>query len=58
MIRSPCIAKCGLNENDICMGCGRTAVEIGLWIRYTDEQRLEIITRLQKDKLDAREQCD
>ena len=53
MMLTPCVRLCKLDENNICVGCGRTAVEIGTWNRYTDEQRLEIITRLQKDKTDA-----
>jgi len=31
MIQSPCIAKCGLNDDDMCMGCYRNLDEIVAW---------------------------
>lgn len=45
-IESPCISICRLDENDICVGCFRTAREIGEWLSYSDEKRTEIIKRL------------
>ena len=31
MIQSPCVAKCGVNDKDICMGCYRSIDEIVGW---------------------------
>ncbi|NRD74760.1 DUF1289 domain-containing protein [Shewanella sp. VB17] len=36
MIQSPCIAKCGLNDDDMCMGCYRNLDEIVAWSRADD----------------------
>lgn len=42
---TPCVGICRLKEK-VCIGCGRTVVEITNWSRYTDEVRLEIYNRL------------
>jgi predicted Fe-S protein YdhL (DUF1289 family) len=30
-IDSPCVRNCCLNDDDICLGCGRTLQEITRW---------------------------
>ena len=46
---SPCINNCKLNEvTDICEGCGRTIKEIMQWTFMTDEERKEIIKRVEE----------
>ena len=45
-IASPCMGVCTLGPNDICIGCLRTAGEIGDWLKYSDEQRQQIISKL------------
>ena len=30
-IDSPCVRRCTLNDDDICIGCGRTLGEIAAW---------------------------
>ena len=48
-IISPCTNACKLDdEQNICIGCGRTTKEIIHWIVYSDEQRLEIMKKLPK----------
>ncbi|MEO1889344.1 MAG: DUF1289 domain-containing protein [Cycloclasticus sp.] len=42
-MESPCIRMCTLNEQDICLGCGRRLVEITSWTSYTEKERVEII---------------
>lgn len=42
-VRSPCVSVCALDENDICIGCQRTADEITRWSQMTDEERLEVM---------------
>ncbi|HMB38271.1 MAG TPA: DUF1289 domain-containing protein [Wenzhouxiangellaceae bacterium] len=37
---------CRLDDNDMCVGCFRTAREISEWLSYSDEKRGEIIERL------------
>lgn len=44
---TPCIALCKLDsETRVCEGCGRTQMEIFMWTRYSDDQRMEVMKRL------------
>ncbi len=47
---TPCIRICQLQGN-ICIGCYRTIEEITNWLKYTDEQRQQIINLLDKRKI-------
>ncbi len=38
-IESPCIRNCCLDENDICMGCFRSLIEITQWTVVDEEAR-------------------
>jgi predicted Fe-S protein YdhL (DUF1289 family) len=42
-IRSPCVAVCALDEDDVCLGCYRTGEEITDWFMASNEQKLEIM---------------
>jgi uncharacterized protein len=44
-MNSPCIKICKLNEEDICIGCGRTKKDITDWRSMTDEERSEAIKK-------------
>ncbi len=44
-IKSPCISLCTLNEDDICVGCYRTVVEITQWMKMDNSKRLEVLER-------------
>ena len=48
MIKTPCISICRY-ENNRCIGCGRTQEEVTGWIDYTDEERDEIMKRLEEE---------
>ena len=43
--RSPCISVCALGDDDICIGCYRSSVEITDWFMASDEQKREILAR-------------
>lgn len=43
--KSPCISVCVLDDDDICMGCYRSAVEITDWAMSSDEQKREILKK-------------
>jgi len=44
---SPCVRLCTFAaERGICVGCGRTLAEIGMWSRYTDAERRAIMDEL------------
>lgn len=45
-IDSPCIGVCRLNKQQICDGCKRTSEEIENWLKYSDDEKLKIIKRL------------
>lgn len=41
--KSPCISICVLDDDDICMGCYRSAQEITDWFMASDEQKNEVL---------------
>lgn len=45
LIASPCISICVLDEQDTCVGCFRTALEITRWSDASNPERHEIIAR-------------
>ena len=40
---SPCISVCLLDENDICVGCYRSATEITDWFMASSRERSEML---------------
>ncbi len=42
-INSPCIRNCCLNDDDICLGCGRSLREITAWSVASDEVKMHIL---------------
>ncbi|MFL1483389.1 DUF1289 domain-containing protein [Marinobacter sp. LN3S78] len=53
-VRSPCVAVCALDENDVCIGCHRTGDEILRWTSMTNEERrqvLELVARREQNSL-------
>ena len=38
-ISSPCISKCCLNDDNICLGCFRSINEITLWTQVDEKTR-------------------
>ena len=42
-VASPCVRDCCLDENDVCMGCGRHIDEILVWHQATGDERQDII---------------
>ncbi|GAA0786027.1 MULTISPECIES: DUF1289 domain-containing protein [Pseudomonadati] len=49
-MHSPCVARCGLNEDDYCMGCYRHIDEIVVWSSASDEQKKHIWDQLEARK--------
>ena len=45
-LRSPCVAQCKLNHDEICTGCHRTIDEILTWSSSSDETKRQIIKRI------------
>jgi len=46
MVDSPCIDECSA-RNGVCSGCGRTIEEIMMWQSLSDEEKKEIIERIE-----------
>ena len=42
-VRSPCVHVRALDEQDICIGCQRTAAEITRWGRMDNAERREVL---------------
>ncbi len=42
-VPSPCVDRCCLNDNDVCMGCFRSLQEILDWGGADSQARLEIL---------------
>ena len=47
---SPCIRKCCLDHQDICLGCYRHIDEIRQWSQRTNEEKLIILSACQQRK--------
>ena len=43
---SPCVAVCSTLFDDICRGCGRTAMEVANWVFMTEEEKREVWIRI------------
>jgi predicted Fe-S protein YdhL (DUF1289 family) len=42
-VPSPCVSICALNDDDICVGCYRSAREITEWMLMDDSERREVL---------------
>ncbi|WP_028354410.1 DUF1289 domain-containing protein [Bordetella petrii] len=43
---SPCVAVCSTLFDDICRGCGRTAMEVANWVFMTDAEKQAVWQRI------------
>jgi predicted Fe-S protein YdhL (DUF1289 family) len=44
-VASPCVRSCCLDDDDVCLGCGRALDEIVAWGTADDATRREILER-------------
>lgn len=49
--KSPCISVCVLDDDDICMGCYRSAVEITDWFMASDEEKRDCLRKARERML-------
>ena len=47
-IKSPCTGDCKYDENKVCVSCRRTMYEIVNWIDFSDEEKLQVLRRIEK----------
>ena len=45
-VRSPCIANCKLDEEEVCRGCFRTIDEIISWSSFSNSEKQAVIARV------------
>ncbi|MHA6823546.1 DUF1289 domain-containing protein [Ralstonia pseudosolanacearum] len=43
---SPCIGICSTLFDEVCQGCGRTALEVSNWVFMSDDERNVVWTRI------------
>lgn len=51
MVKSPCVAVCALDENDVCIGCYRTGQEITDWGEMDNEKKREVLQKVSEREL-------
>ena len=44
-VASPCIRSCCLDDDDVCLGCGRSLDEIVGWNEASDDEKAAIVAR-------------
>ncbi|NBO18229.1 MAG: DUF1289 domain-containing protein [Proteobacteria bacterium] len=48
-VPSPCISICALDEHSgLCKGCYRTGDEIAHWLYYSDDEKRQVLARLEQ----------
>ena len=47
-VESPCISICRY-ENEVCVGCGRTVDEVVNWYDMHDDEKQNVLNRLEKE---------
>ncbi|MBY4676139.1 DUF1289 domain-containing protein [Marinobacterium arenosum] len=45
-VRSPCVSVCALDENDICIACHRSGIEIAEWGVLSNEQKRDVMRKV------------
>jgi uncharacterized protein len=50
VVASPCVRACTLDDDDVCLGCGRTLEEIKAWGGAGADGRRDIIAAAEKRK--------
>lgn len=45
-VASPCVSICALDDQDICLGCYRSAAEITAWGRLSDEDKRQVLKQV------------
>lgn len=51
MVKSPCVAICALDENDLCIGCYRTGQEITDWGEMDNEKKRAVLKKVSEREL-------
>ncbi|MDX1341774.1 MAG: DUF1289 domain-containing protein [Reinekea sp.] len=57
-IESPCIRHCTLNDQDTCVGCGRSLEEIKRWSTVSCDEQVDILARAKERLIQMRTHPD
>ena len=52
-VASPCVDVCELDKNDVCIGCLRTADEVGHWLVASNAEKLRILQAIEVRRAQA-----
>lgn len=44
-VASPCVRRCTLNDQDVCVGCGRTLADIVGWTQMPESEKALCVAR-------------
>lgn len=44
-VASPCVSICALDDDDVCIGCQRSAMEISRWGLMSNDERRQVLVR-------------
>jgi uncharacterized protein len=47
-VESPCVSICALDENDVCIGCHRTGLEITHWQSMSNEEKANVMDKVRE----------
>ena len=47
-VRSPCTGVCALDEQDLCIACRRSGMEIAEWGVMSDEEKLAVYVKIRE----------
>lgn len=47
IVQSPCVGICALDDNDICIGCFRSGMEISQWGRLNNEDKQKVLLKVE-----------
>lgn len=56
-IDKPCIRKCCLNEDDICLGCFRTYNDMLVWRKASTQDKKEMLQQAEERKKKYHDKC-
>lgn len=46
---SPCVAVCSTLFDDVCRGCGRTAMEVANWVFMNEDEKRVVWVRIRAE---------
>jgi predicted Fe-S protein YdhL (DUF1289 family) len=54
IVKSPCVGVCSLDEQDLCIACKRSGMEIAEWGIYTPIEKREVLQIIEQRYADVK----